>query len=73
MKITIQNWRKVDVENFYAKLKLDELKYECEKLAEFIDFYNDKITSGLNDLVPLKILTIVLRDNQLWYKIRNHS
>ena len=42
------------MENLSARLKQDELNYECEKLATFVDLYNDKITSALNDLVPLK-------------------
>ena len=66
-KKTFQNWRKVDVKNFCARLKLDELYYECEKLAEFVDLYNDKITSGLNLLTTTKKVTTVLRDKQPWY------
>ena len=77
-KKTIQNWRKVDVKNFYAGLKLDELNYECEKLAKFIYLYNDRIISGLNDLVPLKKSSnCIKRQSTMVYgwitKSENHS
>ena len=47
------NWRKVDLNYLCNNLELDTLNYDIENLSDFLREYENKITSKLNEKVPL--------------------
>ena len=61
-----QKWKEVDLDDLCNNMELDTLNYMVENLSDFLREYEHKITSKLDEKVPV-IKRVVERDSRPWY------